>query len=164
MFCLRVCVSLETSGLRNRSTFGILCASGWEGEREGAKRGEDTQGGLSLYVTLRPYGRQMCVWVKWRGVAQGKCVLVRVHTRVHLHTRASVCTSLFDLLHGFYPVGVCVRGGGGGVGVGGGRGPTGDVDGPPLPQPGCLGRAWIFHWGSPSCLCVRHWLTIPMYI
>lgn len=73
------------------------------GEREGEKRGEDTQGGFSLYVPLRPCGRQMCVRVKLGGGVGGGAgkVCVHAHTGAHLHTLASVCTSLFDLLFGF---------------------------------------------------------------
>ncbi|CAB1420067.1 unnamed protein product [Pleuronectes platessa] len=47
--------------------------------------------------------------------------------------------------------------------VGGGRGPTGDVAAPCSPSL----AAWAglgFHWGLPSCLCVRHRLTIPIHV
>lgn len=161
MFCLRACVSLETSGLRNRSTFGILCASGWEGEREGAKRGEDTQGGLSLYVTLCPCGRQMCVWVKWRGGWHRESVCLYACTLVYICILEHLCVLVFLTSSTDSNLWVCVCVGGGGlVAV---EGPQGTLTAPR--SPGLAAWAGLgFHWGSPSCLCVRHRLTIPMYI
>lgn len=153
MFCLRACVSLETRGLCNRSTFSILCASGWEGGRE--KR-QDTQGGFSLYVTLRPCGRQMCVWVSWGGW-HSESVCLHAHAVVHLHTRASVCVLVF--LTSSSVSNLCVWWWEAGWSWGP-RGTAVALCSPSLAAWAGLG----FHWGSPRCLCVRHRLTIPMYI
>lgn len=163
--CARVRHHRRHEASSETDPYSVFCVHLGEGEG-GRERIHRVQ-----YVTLRPCGRQMCARVKLvRGLGRGEggageeCT--RTHTAVHLHTGASVRTGRIDLL-GVANLSVCVWvGGGRGVG-GGGGGPQGTaMPPPPTPHSPSL-AAWAglgFRWGPPSCLCVCHRLTIPMYI
>lgn len=135
----------------------------WVRGREGGskKRGGYTRGTELVRHPVPLRTTDVCVSQVGGGGWHRESVCLYACTLVYICILEHLCVLVFLTSSTDSNLWVCVCVGGGGlVAVGG---PQGTLTAPR--SPGLAAWAGLgFHWGSPSCLCVRHRLTIPMYI